>query len=292
MAAFDGLEEFVAVAETQGFAAAGRRLHVSTSNVSRKIQQLEARLGVALFARSTRRVRLTESGHSYYQRCRELLAGLEEANESVHSDRSSLSGVLRVSAAGEFAKQYVAPALLRFANGHPELGIEFDFNSRMVNFIEEDFDFSIRYGSLEDSRLIARKLAGRALVAAASPEYLARHGTPQSPSELREHQCVISNNDVWRFDEAGQERTIKVSGRWRSNDALSNLAACEADFGIVYMPRSSFGSSLEQGRLQPVLEPYWAQASTWIVFANRQYLPSRTRLAIDYLLEHFRDWRE
>ncbi|GAA3935430.1 LysR family transcriptional regulator [Litoribacillus peritrichatus] len=293
MISFEGIAEFIAVAETQGFSTAGRRLGVSTSHVSRRVAALESSLGTALFARTTRQVRLTEAGHQYYQRCTELMHGLEEANERVSSEQVQLSGTLRVSAAGEFAEKYVAPALLEFVSAHPALSLEMDFNSRMVNFVEEGIDFSIRYGRLHDSGLVARKLAHRSLIAAASPEYLANYGEPQHPSELAQHNCLIANSDVWLFDTDKGPLEIKVKGKLKTNSARSLILACQSGLGITYMPKSSLGSALSDGSLQPILTSFGTKdLTTWVVYANRKYLPSRARLAINHLLNHFKDWRE
>jgi len=293
MNSFEGITEFIAVAESHGFSAAARRLGVSTSHVSRQVSGLEERLGTVLLARTTRKVRLTEAGHNYYLKCKELVDGLTEANEGLKSQQVQLNGTLRVSAAGEFAEEYVAPALIEFAAQHPDLNIDINFNSRVVNFVEEGIDFAIRYGRLNDSGLIARKLARRTLAAAASPEYLARHGTPTHPSELKNHSCLIANNDRWLFDDKGQSLEVKVYGRWRSNGARALVKACKMGLGICYMPRSSYGETIEDNGLVEILNPYGTQeVTTWIVYANRKYLPARARLAVQYLLEKFEGWKE
>ena len=293
MISFEGLAEFIAVAETQGFSSAARRLGVSTSHVSRRVSALESSLGTALLARTTRKVRLTDAGLLYYRRCVELVDGLEEANETLSNQQVNLTGTLRVSAAGEFAEQYVVPVLIEFASLHPDLTMDIDFNSRMVNFVEEGIDFSIRYGRLADSGLVARKLADRKLIAAASASYIAKQGMPQHPQDLRHHVCLVANNDSWLFDTESGPVEIKVKGRWRSNSARSIVEACKAGLGITYMPKSSLGDSLRDGSLIPLLEPYGtSDITTWIVYANRKYLPSRARLAIQFLLEHFKNWNE
>ncbi|MGK0445392.1 MAG: DNA-binding transcriptional LysR family regulator [Bermanella sp.] len=293
MDSFEGIIEFVAVAESQGFSAAAKQLGVSTSHVSRQVSRLEERLGSALLARTTRLVSLTESGLLYYQQCKELVNGLQQANEQVSLEQLQLSGTLRVSAAGAFAEQFVAPVLMEFAKLHPELSIDMDFNSRMVNFVEDGIDFSIRYGQLQDSGLVARKLLDRPMMAAASPRYLQEYGSPAHPKELKQHSCLISNNEHWRFDDNGKELNLKVHGRWRSNNAHAVVKACEQSLGIAYMPKSSFLQSIELGILTPLLQNYWSSgASSWIVYKNRRFLPLRARLAIEYLLEHFKNWRE
>lgn len=290
---FEGLEAFVAVAEQQGFSAAARHLGVSTSHISRLIAKLEAKLGVALVARTTRKVRLTQAGELYYQRCRELLHGIEEINAKISSKHLELGGTLRVSAAGGFAERFIAPALIDFANLHPGLNIEMDFNSRMVNFVEEGIDFSIRYGKLTHAGLVARKLLSRHLMAAASPSYLEKRGRPKHPDQLKQHMCLIANSDVWRFEVDGETQWVKVAGNWRSNNSNAIVHACCAGLGIAYMPRSSFGTAVSDGSLEPVLAPYWTRnISTWIVYSNKKYLPLRAKLAIEYLQKRFKNWNE
>ncbi|CZF79252.1 HTH-type transcriptional regulator DmlR [Grimontia celer] len=290
---FEGIVEFVSVADAKGFSEAARRLNCSVSHVSRQVSRLEERLGTALFARSTRSVRLTESGQQYYLQCQELVSGLSQANEMVTGAQFDLQGTLRISMAGSFAEQFVAPALVEFAKLHPDLAVELDFSSRHVNFVEDGFDFAIRYGRLQDSGLVARKLANRNLMAVASPEYLLANGEPENPQALVKHSCLITNNDTWLFERNGKETPIKVSGRFRCNNANAMVEACKVGLGIGYMPKSSFLKAVEEGSLVPVLEPYWTKNITsWVVYQNRRFLPLKARLAIDHLLEHFKEWNE
>ncbi|WP_339670432.1 LysR family transcriptional regulator [Dasania marina] len=290
---FEGILEFVAVAESQGFSAAAKQMGCSTSHVSRQVSRLEARLGSALLARTTRSVSLTQAGLAYYKQCRDLVDGLQQANEQLNSQQVQLNGTLRVSAAGTFAEQYVIPALITFAQQHPELTIDIDFNSRKVNFVEDGIDFAIRYGRLEDSGLVARKLLDRPLMAVASPEYLQQHGSPTRPEQLKNHSCIISNNNHWQFEHEGITQEVKVNGRWKSNNAHAVISACKQHLGIAYMPKINFLQSVKMGELSPVLEPYWSRGSgSWLVYQNRRFLPMRARLAVDYLLKHFEGWEE
>lgn len=293
MDSFEGIIEFVAVAESAGFAAAAKQLGCSTSHVSRQVSRLEERLGSALFARTTRQVSLTSSGEAYYQQCKELVVGLQQANEQITQHQIQLSGTLRVSGAGTFTEQFVAPALMHFAKQHPKLTVDINFNSQMVNFVADGIDFAIRYGELRDSGLVARKLVERSMMAVASREYCQTHGVPEHPEQLSEHSCLVANNDNWVFDCNGQAFTIKVAGRWQSNNAHAIVKACEQGLGIAYMPKSSFVDAVACGKLQPVLQPFWGKgAGSWIVYQNRRFLPMRARLAIDYLVDHFKDWQE
>lgn len=285
---FEGIIEFVCVAESHGFSSAAKQLGCSTSHVSRQISKLEKRLGCALFARTTRSVSLTSTGLNYYHQCKELVTGLQQANDQINTQQLKLVGTLRVSAAGTFAEQQVAPALMEFALQHPELSIDIDFNSQKVNFVEDGIDFAIRYGKLEDSGLVARKLLAHPMMALASQSYLSKYGIPTHPRELKNHSCIISNNDHWLFEHQTEQQNIKVQGRWKSNNAHAVVNACEQGLGIAYMPEHNFLQSIEHGHLVPILEDFWRTDShSWVVYQNRRFLPMRARLAIDHLLEHF-----
>ncbi|MEQ3513954.1 LysR family transcriptional regulator [Pseudoalteromonas sp. BZB3] len=291
MDSFEGIFEFLAVSESGGFSAAAKKLNCSTSHVSRQVSRLEERLGSRLLARTTRQISLTENGEFYYQQCKQLVTGLQQANEQLSQQQYQLSGTLRVSAAGGFAESYIAPALMEFAKQHPELNIEIDFNSRLVNFVEDGIDFAIRYGELNDSNLIARKLISRSMMVVANPEYLKTYGIPNHPNQLKSHRCIIANNDQWAFNINGTKQSVKVTGNWRSNNANVVREACEQGLGIAYMPESTFTESIEQQKLVPLLDSYCIKGATsWIVYQNKQFMPLRARLAIDFLLERFAKW--
>ncbi|MBE7384709.1 MAG: LysR family transcriptional regulator [Leptolyngbya sp. SIO1E4] len=293
MSIWDGVSEFITVVDAGSFSAAAKRLGVSTSYVSRRVASLEARLGIRLLARSTRKVRMTDAGAEYYRRCTDLAAGLEEANQVVMGETAEVVGRIRVAAAGAFAERYVAPALAEFAAQHPKVQIEIGFNSRIINLIDEGFDFAVRYGVLEDSSLIARKLTNRTLVTCASSDYLKRCGTPKEPEDLREHACLCGNSDRWRFSYPEGHRVIRVSGPWISNNGVALVAAAKQNLGIVYLPRVNLVEALNAGQLIPILEDFWDRdRATWIVYPNRHHLPLRVRRVIEFLLEHFRTQEE
>ena len=275
------------------FSAAAKRLGVSTSYVSRSVADLEARLGIRLLARSTRRVRLTDAGAEYYRRCADLIAGIEEANQTVVGETAEVVGRIRVAAAGAFAERYVAPALADFARRHPQVKIEIDFNTRRIDLIEEGFDFAIRYGVLEDSSLMVRKLASRALVACASSDYLQQRGIPADPEELKDHACLRSNRDRWRFNYPDGPRDIRISGPWTSNNGPALAAAAIRGLGIVYTPQVNVQDELADGLLVPILQDFWDRdRATWIVYPSRRHLPLRVRRAIDFLVAHFQEQRD
>lgn len=290
MAIWDGLEEFAAVARTGSFTEAARQLNVSTSHISRRIQGLEDRLGVKLLSRTTRRVRLTEAGMEYRSKVDDLIAAVEDANEAVSGARADLAGHLRVTSAGPFAERNVLPRLLRFAQQHPRLALTADFNNRYVDLIEEGYDFAIRYGTLTDSSMIARRLATRRLACAASPDYLERNGTPTTPQELKNHSCLATNNDTWVFrDPVKQDAMpIKVRGRLRSNSIPLMCTALERGIGIVYSAMENIQHLVDDGKAVLILAGYEDHArSHWIVYPDRRLMPRRVRAAIDFLLDEF-----
>ena len=290
MSPWDGIQEFLTVVETGGFTAAGRRLGVSASHVSRQVARLEDRLGVKLFARSTRIVRLTDAGAEYHARVSDLAAGIEEANRAATGSQAELAGRIRVSAAGALAEERVAPALARFARNHPRIAVEIDFNTRNVDLIDQGFDFAIRYGVLADSGLIARRLAGRTMICAAAPDYLDHRGTPVHPSELRRHACLKTNQDRWLFanPETGDPIEVRIDGPWTANNGHALRAAAVEGLGIAYTPTVNLAPALESGRLLRILEGYEDKSrASWIVYPERRHMPLRVRRAIDFLIEAF-----
>ncbi|MDA5557342.1 LysR family transcriptional regulator [Shimia sp. MMG029] len=290
MALWDGIEEFAMVAQTGSFTTAARRLKVSTSHISRRVQALEDRLETKLLARTTRTVRLTELGAEYYAQIEHVIAGLQEANQSIAGNIEAVSGLIRVSAAGPFAEQVVAPRLLDFAAENPRITLEIDFNNRNVDLVADGYDFALRYGVLSSSSLIARKLVNHRLACVAAPAYLARHGTPQTPQDLRQHSCLVANNDTWLFHNPkdGSPLPVKISGRLRTNNIPLMQDAVRRGFGIAYSPIGNLQPLIDAGEATPILEGYEDQSrSHWIVYADRRLMPRHVRAAIDHLLASF-----
>ena len=289
MSMFDGIPEFLAVAETQGFSSAARRLGVATSQISRRVSDLEAKLGVALVARTTRKVKLTEAGLTYYEYCHDIVNQLDQANEIATAGQGKLNGTLRVTAAGDFTETHIVPALLEFVAQHSELELEINHDTRMIDFVEENYDFAIRFGTLPDSNLIARKLSDHPYAAAASPAYLEKFGTPQTPQELTKHQCITTTYNRWTFQHNNEDINVSVKGKVKANSIKTLISACKSGLGILYLPQSTLAENFEAGQLVPILEPYWkCRGSTWIVYSDRKYLPARSRLAIEFLIAKFR----
>jgi DNA-binding transcriptional LysR family regulator len=292
ISAFEGVIEFVALAEAGSFTAAAKRLGVSTSHISRQVAALEERLAVKLVSRTTRQSSLTELGQAYYTHALGLIDSLETANNEVAGEGTNMAGPVRISLAGHFCHFHVAPVLIHFARKHPEIRPELDFSSAFVNFVDESFDFAIRFGAMPTGNVIARKLANQYRVAVASPEYLENHGTPAGPDDLSNHDCIVAVSDSWTFNVEGEQKRFKVSGRIKSNSQPAILEAVRAGLGIAYMPARSFGPELHDGTFTEILADYSnVEVNSWIVYPDRRHLTARARVLVEHLLEHFRDWR-
>lgn len=295
MSPWDGIREFLMVVDVGGFSSAASRLGVSASHVSRQVARLEDRLGVKLLARSTRVVRLTDAGADYYAKISDLSAGIEEANQAAAGAAADLAGRIRVSAAGTFAEERVAPLLARFARENPRIVIEMDFNTHTVDLIDQGFDFAIRYGVLADSGLIARKLTGRTMVCAAAPDYLEREGVPSHPNDLRHHACLRTNQDRWTFfDQAtGKAIDVRIASAWIANNGHALRHAAVEGLGIAYCPQVNLRTALDEGALVPILQGFEDKSrSSWIVYPERRHMPLRVRTAIDYLANAFTEEAE
>lgn len=284
---FEGILEFATVAECGSFTKAAQRLRVSTSHVSRQVSALEDRLGVKLLNRTTRVVQLSELGQRYHQQVQRVIEGLQEANQTAISTHADLAGPIRISGAGPFVEEQVAPLLVQFAAQHPKITLEMDFETRLVDLVDQGFDFSIRYGVLAESGMIARKLSNRPLVCAASPAYLDRHPAPHHPRALRDHSCLVINNDLWRFSDPDQKTNIelRVSGRVRANSIVAAREAAVQGLGVIYTPASNVVSQIQAGTLVEILPEFVdTTRSHWIVYPERQHMPTRVRAAIDHLI--------
>ncbi len=284
-----GLREFAAVVEHGSFTAAADALNVSTSFVSREIKRLEERLNARLLHRTTRKLQLTDMGRIYYDRGREI-RGLLDALESDMADmQERAKGLIRITAPGLYADQYVAPALAEFTDKYPEVSIELDTSMRVVDIIGDGFDLAVRMSALEDSSLIARKIAPRRIMVCASPAYLNRHGRPSDPEELRSHNCLTFPDMPWRFRYPDGVRSIKVQGTWSSDNGRALVAASERGLGLIRMTDYYLAAQLQSGEFELVLEDFEVQdAATWIIFPARDHLPTRVRFLIEFLSERLK----
>jgi DNA-binding transcriptional LysR family regulator len=281
----EGLQEFVSVVENGGFTSAAKALNVSTSFVSRQVTQLEKRLEIRLLHRTTRTVRLTEMGKVYYERSREILDQLEALDSEMFDLQEKPKGLVRITAAGEYAEQFVAPVIAKFVSKYPDVSVELDASMQVVDIIEEGFDIAIRASALTDSTLVARKIESRRILICASPAYLDKHGRPKKPEDLRTHNCLLFPEMAWRFKYADSIQEVKVRGNWSSNNGRVLVAAALEGHGLVRFSEYYVEEHIKSGKLEVVLKDYEVDdVATWVIYPNRHHLPTRVRYLVEYLL--------
>ncbi|MCG2574067.1 LysR family transcriptional regulator [Acinetobacter sp. ME22] len=269
--------------------ATARELNLTPPAVSRRLTQLEQRLGVRLLNRTTRRISLTHEGELYYENALRILNEIDEMERLVASSRVAPKGLLRVNAPLGFGRSYIAPAISQFAKIYPDVEVQLHLSDRPVTLPDETFDVVIRFGDLPDSRVIAKKLIAHRRLVCASPIYLQRKGVPQVPHDLTQHQCIVlRQNDTaygnWRLGRGGQLETVKVHGHLSTNDGAVALNWALEGHGILMRAEWDVAKYLKSGRLVQILAEYpTAPADVYAVYLDRlQYLP-KVACFIDYL---------
>ncbi len=284
MQRWEGIQEFVAAAETRSFTKAGERLGTSTAQVSRLIAALERRLNIKLLNRTTRKVSLTEAGQVYYQHCKPILEELAHADQLITELHDRPKGKLRITAPVTYGERIMAPMLNNFARIYPDLDIHTHFTNRVVDLVNEGFDLAIRLGQLSDDRIIAHRLGSRTLHTCASPAYLSRFGFPNTIGELKQHQCLLGTSDYWRFSESGQEYSVKLKGRLRYNSGHALIDAALKDLGVIQLPDYYVQSLLDEGRLLPVMKSVRVDDDAiWAVYPETRAVSTKVRLLLDFL---------
>ena len=284
---WQGINEFVAVAETQSFSLAAKNLNISTAQVSRQISALEKRLKVKLFYRTTRKVSLTQEAQLFYQHCRHLLDSLDTAEQAITNLQSSPQGKIKLTVPVTYGEQKILPLVNDFVALHNEIEVTTELTNHRVDLIDGGFDIAIRLGQLQDSTLIAKRLSQRSNYVCATESYLQTHGQPHSLSELKHHNCLLGTRDYWRFIEQGKEKTVRVKGNLRCNSGLSLVDAALKDIGIVQLPDYYVQAYIESGQLVTILDQFREPAEgIWAVYPQNRYLSPKIRLLIDHLAKH------
>jgi DNA-binding transcriptional LysR family regulator len=287
------IRAFVATARTGSFTAAAEQLGTSNRLTSKYVAELEARLGVRLFQRTTRTVGLTAAGEELLSRAPLLLDDLDELLVEVSEGSRRLTGVLRVSAPVTFGEIYVAGMLGRFAKAHPDLSVDLRLNDRYVDLAADGIDLAFRIGSFDLASLKVRRLGEFRSIVVASPEYLARMGRPEIPADLVRHVCIVDTNRRnarrWIFEVDGKESTVAVTSRFEVNSARAAIELASQGLGIAYTPRFALVNELEDGRLLPLLEAYSGKAGELgAVYLEGRGLPRKVRALIDFAAQDIR----
>jgi DNA-binding transcriptional LysR family regulator len=285
------LTAFVRVVDAGGFSAAGRRLNMSTTMVSNHVQALEDRLGARLLNRTTRKVSLTEVGRAYYDRCIQILADIEQADDIAGALQSTPRGTLRIYTATHIVP-FVAPVVAEFLAKYSDVKVDLNMGERTVDIIDEGFDIAVRMTPPPDSSLITRNLATWRHVLCCSPGYLEKHGRPQQLSDLSEHNCVRHVNypfdDEWRFvDRRGATASVRISGNLISNSGEMLRTAGLQGVGVCLAPGFLIHDDLDEGRLVRLLPEYRpVELSMNAVYPHRHHLSAKVRTFIDMLAQH------
>ena len=292
---FADLEAFTAVVEAGTFSAAGERLGIAKSVVSRRISQLENRLGSRLLNRTTRRLSLTDAGKNFYQRAVQILADLGDAEQSVTTETTELRGSMKLAAPLSFGLGHLSGAIADFLAEHPAIELNLDLNDRSINLVEDGFDMAVRIGDLQDSSLVAKRLGTIRNVACASEDYLQQHGRPAHPDELQRHVGLqysnISYKQQWRFI-SPQGKTLygQPQIRIRANNGDALAAAASAGLGITTGPTFILGNYLREKQLVTVLNEFSLPSfGIYAVFPPGRLVPRRIMAFADFLAGRFGD---
>ncbi|MEH6387921.1 MULTISPECIES: LysR family transcriptional regulator [Pseudomonas] len=289
-----GMRVFVRAASAGSLSAAARHLSMSPAMATKHVDALEARLGVKLFHRSTRRLSLTEAGSNYLDACQRILPDIEEAEAEAASLRTRASGLLRLNVPLSFGARFVAPLIPEFSRRHPEVTVELGLSDAQLDLITGGWDLAVRIGRLADSPLQARKLGDSAMLLCAAPVYLAQRGAPRRVAELAQHNCLsytlsaMQGSQSWAFGSKGEIR-VPITGNLLANNGDALLAAAVGGQGIIYQPHFIVGEALARGELialeldQPVIE----LGGIHVLFPPDRRPPAKVRVMIDYLAEQF-----
>lgn len=290
--ALDQLEAFLAVSETESFTTAASVLGVSKSAVSRRITELEERLGVRVLERTTRQIRLTELGTEYRDRLRPALLALRAASDAVRAEQVQPSGVLRISAPVDFGETYLGQMCTAFCAQYPDTTIELDLSQRTVDLVGEGFDLALRAGKLRDSSLIARRLGRGSMWICASPDYIARHGEPEAIEDLAHHEAVLfrdrGGEGRWELDGPEGRIEVKVRGRLSGNEFGFVRAACFAGAGVALLPAPIIRGDVANGRLLRILPDYASgDSDLHVVYPSARFVPTKVTAFRDFAVRWF-----
>ncbi|MGQ4274825.1 LysR family transcriptional regulator [Terrihabitans sp. B22-R8] len=282
---------FVRALDNGSLSAAARTMGLTLPAASRKLAALEEHLGTRLLTRTSRRLAPTEEGLIFYEKARQILAEMEEAEASLGANRTGVGGRLSISAPTLVGRLRVAPLLPDFLSRYPDVSIDLTLVDRTVNLAEEGLDLAIRVGELPDSDLIARRLGEVRRVVCASPDYLARKGTPQVPDDLAGHDCLVfadARGDAdWRFEQGGTRR-VPIPGRLRTNNLDALVSGALGGAGIARVPGWQVAGHMAAGRLVRLLAAYERPAvPIHAVFAHRRLLAPRVRAFVEFLVERW-----
>lgn len=288
IAMIEQIVSFVTVVDAGGFSQASRRLALPKSTISHRVQQLEERLGVRLLHRTSRVVRLTDEGDTYYRRCVHVLAELQDAESEIHQAQADPTGTLRLTGPIEFGMQVLSNLLAGFLKAHPLVGLKLELTSRVVDLVEEGYDAAVRIGKLEDSALISRRILTVPRGVYASPEYLDKYGCPEKPDDLSGHACLrfetTLHGGMWVFSGPNGRHSFQPSGTVQSNNLTILRDAAIAGLGVVLLPCYQCHEAERTGILKRLMVEWTPEgADVYVVYPSKRHLASRVRAFLTYV---------
>jgi len=290
----DSAQLFAEVARLQSFTAAASALGMPKSTLSRKVSELESRLGARLLQRTTRKLRLTDVGAAYYERVTRLLSEFAEAEAAVAETQNQPRGLLRVTVPPDLGNTVVAWTIPEFSRTYPDVEIELDISSHARDLIAEGFDVALRATKLTDSSLVARPIFSGTFALYAHPHYLDQRGRPSAVHELSEHDCVVfgsSPERTWTLSNGSEEHRVSVRGRLAAADYSYLRMTTVAGAGIALLPTFLVGPDVHQGRLERVLPDYSQESDRlFIVYPSRAFLSAKVRAFVDFMIQQFTQW--
>jgi DNA-binding transcriptional LysR family regulator len=286
----DHLKLFIRLAATHNISMAGKELGLSPAVSSAYINKLEDGLGVRLVHRTTRKVSLTEEGLAFLPHAEEVLSSIDAAKASVGAGKASPSGTLRINAPASFGRMHLVPALKGFLDQYPELSIDLRLSDSIIDLVEGGFDIALRIAELNDSSLIARKLATDKRIVCASPEYLKQYGEPQNPKELLQHKCItLMGLDTWTFETPSGNQSIKIKSVLRTDNGEAIRDASISGLGITLSSTWSIYEQIKKGELVEIMKdtPLVNKTAIWAVYPSSRLLAPKVRAFIDYYSDYF-----
>ncbi|MBD5802775.1 HTH-type transcriptional regulator DmlR [Azoarcus sp. Aa7] len=283
---------FCLLVKMGSLAATAREMNLTPPAVTKRLAQLEERLGVRLLNRTTRRLSLTNEGEVYFTNAQRILGDISEMESRVSGSRAVPKGLLRVNAPLGFGRSYIGPAISAFTKRYPEVEVQLQLTDRPVSLPDEAIDVAIRFGEIPDSRLIAKKIASNRRLLCASPAYLRTHGRPETPADLARHQCIVLRQNesaygVWRLARGKQGEAIKVHGKLSTNDGEVALNWALDGLGILMRAEWDVAKYLRSGRLEQVLPDYETPpADIYAVYLERLNLSAKVSFFIEHLQEY------
>jgi DNA-binding transcriptional LysR family regulator len=279
---------FVRVVERGSFSAVARELQTSQPTISKVLRALETELGGKLIARSTRKLSLTDEGQRYYAECRQILAAVDAAEHSFQSGRESIAGPLRIGSSVSFGRLQIAPRLPEFLMRHPEVQVDLQLSDQNQDLVSEGLDVTFRIGALNDSGLIARHVGTTYRITVAAPDYLARHGQPQTPQELSGHNCLLfnllSSQNLWIYNKGARRHEVRIKGNAQSNNSEAIREMVLGGLGISLSPVWLFSEDLKAGRVLPILQDYTAKSlPIYAVSPANRRQSARVKAFVDYM---------